>query len=138
MRMKKDSGIGYVVLIVIILVLGFKLSQSYEDAKLDDVKVLDYVKKNISFYEVCRCYDESKIKEYISDKYIPTDIWSNIDVLQDYSWFELMDYGKRDSCGQTLTEYLDEMNFANSIDKEHGTEYQEWSEDGRWIKRQQG
>ena len=57
---KKDSGIGYIVLIVIILVLGFKLYQSYDDARLDDVKVLDYVKKNISLYEVLSCYDESK------------------------------------------------------------------------------
>lgn len=109
---KKDSGTGYIVLIIIILVLGYLLYHSYDDAKLDDAKVLDYVQHNISFYEVCNCYNESKIKEYISDKYIPTDIWSDIDVLQDYSWWDLIDYSKKDANGQTLIEYLYSLNYT--------------------------
>lgn len=129
---KKDSGIGYIVLIVIILVLGFKLYQSYDDARLDDVKVLDYVRDNIPFYEVCSCYDESKIKEYISDKYIPEDIWWQVRDLNTLSWEQIIDYDMEDAYGRTLVRFLDE------VQKEAEHPEQEWSEDGRWLKRQQG
>lgn len=132
MRMKKDSGIGYIVLIIIILVLGYLLYQSYDDARLDDAKVLDYVQHNIPFYEICNCYDESKIKEYISDQYIPTDIWSDIDVLQDYSWFELMDYGKKDMYGQNM------IDFLNESKEEIEQEQKLWEWGDKWIRRQRG
>lgn len=129
---KKDSGTGYIVLIIIILVLGYLLYQSYDDARLDDAKVLDYVQRNISFYEVCNCYDESDIKEYVSDRYIPSDIWSDIDVLQDYSWFELMDYGKKDMYGQNM------IDFLNESKEEIEQEQKLWEWGDKWIRRQRG
>lgn len=123
---KKDSGTGYIVLIIIILVLGYLLYQSYDDARLDDAKVLDYVQRNISFYEVCNCYDESKIKEYISDRYIPEDIWWQVRDLNTLSWEQIIDYDMKDAYGRTLIGFLDEAQ------KEAEKEYQDRLEAGYW------
>ena len=94
--------------------------------------MLDYVQHNISFNEVCSCYDESDIKEYVSDRYIPSDIWSDIDVLQDYSWFELMDYGKKDMYGQNM------IDFLNESKEEIEQEQKLWEWGDKWIRRQRG
>ncbi len=128
---KKDSGTWYIVLIIIILVLGYLLYQSYDDARLDDAKVLDYVQRNISFNEVCNCYDESKIKEYISDRYIPEDIWWQVRDLNTLSWEQIIDYDMKDAYGRTLVEFL------NEAQEESKRIEQEWDAVGQWMKDNQ-
>lgn len=129
---KKDSGAGYIVLIIIILVLGYLLYQSYDEARLDDDKVLDYVQDNIRLSEVLSRYDEYDIKDYIYNKYIPSDLWDDITVLQDTSWWEIIDYEKKDMYGQTLVEFLnEEQKTAAMWDMS-------WDEIKRFAEQQQG
>lgn len=132
MRMKKDSGAGYIVLIIIILILGYRLYCIYDENRLDDAKVLDYVQDNISLSEVLSCYHEYDIKDYIYNKYIPSDIWDDVTILQDTSWWEIIDYGRRDMYGQTLEEFLnEEQKTAASWDMS-------WEEAKRLVEQQQG
>ena len=108
---KKGSGavpclIG--IIIILLLVLYFSSTKTISQ-RYTDKQILDYVADHFTFSEVKKMYPEADIVSEVREDYSVNDLYDDVVILSDYSWYEIIDFGFRDEDGETLLEFTERV-----------------------------